>query len=128
MPMRTAPYSTLSGARSRQLAHNSPMRRLVWLFACALGSGCMSSSSSTTAAGSSTPADVKTFLDDANETSLDLGIAEAQAGWVQQNFITDDTEGTSARASQAANEASKRLAKEATRFDKVTCRPTSGGC
>jgi peptidyl-dipeptidase A len=64
-------------------------------------------------------ADAKTFLDTANDTTLKLGIAQGEAGWVQQNFITDDTEAIAARANQAANDAGARFAKEATKFDHV---------
>jgi len=81
--------------------------------------GCAQTSSSTGGSGSATPADAKKFLDNANETTLKLGIAQSQAGWVQQNFITDDTEAIAARANQAAIEAGARFAKEATKYDKV---------
>ena len=37
-------------------------------------------------------ADAKTFLDTVSTTLLKLGVAGSQAGWVAQNFITDDTE------------------------------------
>jgi peptidyl-dipeptidase A len=87
------------------------------LLACA-SSGCARSSSSPAAGGASS-ADAQTFLATVNETLLRLGIESAQAGWVQQTYITDDTEALAARASQAANEAGARFAKEATRFDRV---------
>jgi peptidyl-dipeptidase A len=67
----------------------------------------------------STAADVKTFLDNANDTTKRLGIEQGRAGWVQQTFITDDTEAIAARANQLAIEAGARFAKDATRFDKV---------
>src|SRR6478672_5806545 len=69
--------------------------------------------------GSGTVADVKAFLDNANETTKRLGIEQGRAGWVQQTYITDDTEAIAARANQLAIEAGARFAKEATRFDKV---------
>jgi len=86
---------------------------------CALSIGCAQTSSSTGGSSSATPADAKTFLDHANETTLTLGIAQSQAGWVQQNFITDDTEAIAARANQAAIEAGARFAKDSTKYDKV---------
>ena len=82
----------------------------------ALSIACAQTASST---GSTTPADAKKFLDTVNETTLKLGVAQAQAGWVQQTYITDDTEAIAARASQAANEAGARFAKESTKYDKV---------
>src|SRR6185369_9244075 len=65
----------------------------------------------------------KTFLDTANATTLALGIEQAQAGWVQQTFITDDTEAIAARANQAGNEAGAKFAKESTRYDHVEVPP-----
>jgi peptidyl-dipeptidase A len=79
--------------------------------------GCLSCSKATPAP---TAADVKTFLDNANETMRVLDIEEGRAGWVQQNFITDDTQALSARASQAYIDAVARLAKESTKYDQVT--------
>jgi peptidyl-dipeptidase A len=99
------------------------MRRLVFCLTCALAAGCAPPSSSTSAAGSATSADAKKFLDAANDTLLKLGVASGQAGWVQQNFITEDTEAIAARANKEANEAGARFAKESTRFDKVEVPP-----
>ena len=93
--------------------------RLSIVAVCALSIACGQTSSSTASAGSPTRADANTFLDTVNETTLKLGIAQSQAGWVQQNFITDDTEAVAARASQAANDAGARFAKESTKYDKV---------
>ena len=50
---------------------------------------------------------------------MTLGIQAGQAGWVQQTYITDDTEAISARANQVANEAGARFARDATRYDHV---------
>jgi peptidyl-dipeptidase A len=88
------------------------------VIACASSSGCAQNSSSP-AAGAPSPADAKTFLADVNDTLLRLGIQQAQAVWVQQTYITDDTEALAARANQAANDAGARFAKEATKFDRV---------
>ena len=67
----------------------------------------------------STAADAKAFLDNVDVTMTRLGIAQAQAGWVAQNFITADTEALDARATQAAIEAVAGFAKAAVRFDGV---------
>src|SRR4051812_40854177 len=77
---------------------------------------------STTSADSTPPATAegaKTFLENVNASTLKLGIQQGQAGWVQQTYITDDTEALAARANQLANEAGARFAKEATKYDKV---------
>src|SRR5438093_9104002 len=67
-----------------------------------------------------TAADAKTFLDTVNDTMKRLGIEQGRAAWVQQTFITDDTEAIAARASQEFIDATARFAKESTKFDKVT--------
>ena len=41
---------------------------------------------------------------------LKLGIEASQAGWVQQNFITDDTEALGARSNQRYIDAIARAA------------------
>jgi len=47
--------------------------------ACAAALNC---SNGRTSAASATPADAKTFLDTANETTLKVGIEASRAGWV----------------------------------------------
>ncbi len=83
---------------------------------CALSFGCAQTPASSAAP---TAADAKAFLDRVNATTFTLGNQASQAGWVQQNFITDDTEAIAARANQAANEAGARFAKEAVKYDAV---------
>lgn len=61
----------------------------------------------------------KAFLGTVDDTLRRLGIASAQAGWVAQNFITEDTEALDARATQQLADAAARFAKDATRFDGV---------
>jgi peptidyl-dipeptidase A len=86
---------------------------------CSFALACTQTASSATP----TPADAKSFLDNVNATTLKLGIDQGRAGWVQQTFITDDTEILSAQASQAANDAGARFAKESTKYDKVDVPP-----
>src|SRR4051812_10279986 len=66
------------------------------------------------------PDDAARFLTGVNESMKRLEIEANQAGWVQQNFITDDTEALQARVHQRVTDAIARYAKEAARFDKVT--------
>src|SRR5271163_1098935 len=60
------------------------------------------------------------FLAGAEEKLLALDVEDQQADWIHENFITDDSEAVSAKADQRAIDESVRLAKEATRFDKLT--------
>jgi peptidyl-dipeptidase A len=92
------------------------IRNVILACVCAAAIGCAPAPSSSSAP---TPADAKAFLDNVNATTLKLGIQQGQAGWVQQTFITDDTEAIAARANQAANDAGAKFAKESTKFDKV---------
>jgi len=66
-----------------------------------------------------TAADAKAFLDNVNQTMLKLGAEANQGGWVQQTFITDDSDALAARANQRFIDAIARFVKDATRFDKL---------
>ena len=59
---------------------------------------------------------VTQFLTEANENLLKLGNAANEAGWVQDNFITVDTQAISARANEAYVNAVTDYAKRAARF------------
>jgi peptidyl-dipeptidase A len=60
--------------------------------------------------------DVAKFLSDANDNLLKLGNAANEAGWVQDNFITVDTQAISARANEAYVNANTEYAKRAATF------------
>jgi peptidyl-dipeptidase A len=83
---------------------------------CSLTIACTQTASSSTAP---TAADAKQFLDATNAAMLKLGTDQGRGGWVQQTFITDDTEIIAAQANQAANDAGVRFAKDATKYDRV---------
>ena len=92
----------------------------VWLVAAAAGVAWACAGAGPAAP---TAEEARKFLDDANETMLRVSVAEGQAGWVAQTYITDDTEAISARANQAFSDAIAKLAKDATRFDKLDLPP-----
>jgi peptidyl-dipeptidase A len=92
----------------------STSRLLVAFALAALGVlGCRGS----TAAPS--PEDARAFLAEANDTILRLSNEANQAGWVQNTYITADTEAMAARANAAFMTAVTRFAKQATRYDGV---------
>src|SRR5262249_31837153 len=93
--------------------------KLVTCAALSLASACAIGCSKSASSASVTAADARQFLVAANDTTPKLGIEASRAGWVQQTYITDDTEALAARASQLANEAGARFAKEATKYDSV---------
>ncbi len=99
------------------------LRRIVLTTALAVITGCSSTSQpgTTSPPGSQPTAEqASAFLKDVDAKLLDLGIASAQAGWVQQNFITVDTEAVNARLNKDYIEAAAKFAKEATRFDHLS--------
>ncbi|PYT60788.1 MAG: peptidyl-dipeptidase [Acidobacteria bacterium] len=64
-----------------------------------------------------TAAEAQKFIEDAEKQLFDLSVKASRAGWVQENFITDDTEQIAAEAGEVVNTASTKYAKEAHRFD-----------
>ncbi len=70
-----------------------------------------------------TVAEAKKFIEGAEQRLFDLEVKGSRAGWVQENFITDDTEQMAAEANEALNTASAKYAKEAHRFDGLKLSP-----
>jgi peptidyl-dipeptidase A len=70
-----------------------------------------------------TVAEAKKFLDDAEAKLYTLAHEAGQATWVQENFITHDTESLAALANERQIAEGVRLAKAAVRFDKVQLPP-----
>jgi len=93
--------------------------------AAAIGASVLAGMSCGRTSGPSAPtsADAKTFLDNVNETMKRLQIEQNQAGWVQQTYITHDTEAINARVNQKAIDLVARFAKESTRFDQIALPP-----
>jgi peptidyl-dipeptidase A len=74
-------------------------------------------------AGTPTVEQAKAFLDDAETRLMDLAVKQQQASWVEENFITVDTEALAADAGEKLNTLSVELAKQAARFDGVKLPP-----
>src|SRR6476469_2946764 len=87
--------------------------------AVALTAACTVSAPGGTSPAGATADEAKKFLDEANATLLKLSISGSQAGWVAQNFITDDTEALDARGTQQLADAGAKYAKDSTKFDKM---------
>src|SRR3954463_4019598 len=86
------------------------------VLACA-SAGCREAARVAEAPGRSVdPKSVTTFLAGANERLLKLGNAANEAGWVQDNFITVDTQAISARATEDLVNAMTEYAKRAAQF------------
>ena len=95
----------------RQVATGSQIPPLVGLLATMLVSGC--------AEPGPTVEEARAFVDDAEARLLEVWIDAARAGWVQSNFITDDTTAIAASAQTVVIGATMELATEAARFDGV---------
>src|SRR5713101_992461 len=64
-----------------------------------------------------TVAEASKFADEAEKRLFDLQVKASRASWVQENFITDDTEQVAADANEALDAATTELAGKARRFD-----------
>ena len=64
-----------------------------------------------------TVAEAHAFITKAEKQLFDLNNKAARASWVQENFITDDTEAISADAQQEVLAVTTELAMKATRFN-----------
>ena len=73
--------------------------------------------------GAPTLAEAEAFMKNAEAQLLDLGVRAQRATWVQENFITDDTETMSAQAQEKLTAVSTQLALDARRFDHMTLPP-----
>jgi peptidyl-dipeptidase A len=70
-----------------------------------------------------TVADAKRFLDEAEQRYFELTNKAQRAQWVQENFITDDTEEIGAEANQELNAFIAETSKTAHRFDGLNLPP-----
>src|SRR5690348_747108 len=70
-----------------------------------------------------TAEEAKKYIEDAEKELFDLGVKAQRAAWVQENFITEDTEQIAADAGEVVNTASAKYAKEAHRFDGLNLAP-----
>ena len=72
-----------------------------------------------------TPAEAKAFVDDAERQLEAMNLYASKAAWVQQNFITDDTEWLGSKADAEQSELATKLALQAARFNGVAADPVT---
>src|SRR4051812_28942246 len=77
----------------------------------------------THAKGAPTVAEAQAFMKKAEEQLEDLAVRASRASWVQENFITDDTEALSAQANEKLTAVVTQLALDARRFDHMKLPP-----
>jgi peptidyl-dipeptidase A len=75
------------------------------------------------AKGKPTVAEAEAFMKKAEDQLEDLTVRASRAGWVQENFITDDTQTLSAQANEKLTAVVTQLALEARRFDGMKLPP-----
>jgi peptidyl-dipeptidase A len=75
------------------------------------------------AKGAASVTEAQAFMKKAEEQLLDLGVRASRASWVQENFITDDTETVSAQANEKLTAVVTQLALGARRFDGLKLPP-----
>ena len=99
------------------------MRRTLLLAAALAAASCAGTDRNLPASAT----DAKAFLDQVNAAMLKAGVQQARAGWVAQNFITDDTEALDARGTQQVADAAAKFAKDGDALRQgASCPPTSG--
>jgi len=67
--------------------------------------------------------DARRFIEQAEAQLLDLWIKNQRAAWVQETYITPDTESMAAQADEVVKTATSRLAAESRRFDSLDLPP-----
>src|SRR5215471_14593066 len=70
-------------------------------------------------AAAPTVAEAEAFMKKVEDELEDITVRAARAGWVQENFITDDTEVLSAQAQEKATAVTTKYALDARRFDNL---------
>ncbi len=70
-----------------------------------------------------TVAEAEQFISQAEARLNELTVKAARAQWVQENFITDDTEAISADANEQSTAAVTELVEQAKRFDGLPLPP-----
>ena len=82
-----------------------------------------SKSSAAHAKGAATVAEAQAFMKNAEDQLEDLNVRASRASWVQENFITDDTETMSAQANERLTAVVTQLALDARRFEGLKLPP-----
>jgi len=112
--------------------HSIASSALVIIMACAVAAQDAGPKSATkpakaktgaSARGKATVAEAEAFMKKAEEQLFDLTVRASRANWVQENFITEDTQTLNAEAQEALTKVTTELALEARRFDGLKMPP-----
>jgi peptidyl-dipeptidase A len=98
-------------------------RPVTLLCALVLSAGLARPAGAQAPAPTPTPEEAMKFVDAAEKRLFALAVEASRAGWVQANFITEDTEALSALAAERLITATAELAKQAETFRGVAVPP-----
>nr|WP_317890980.1 M2 family metallopeptidase [Granulicella arctica] len=84
---------------------------------------CLSAQNSPAQSGPPTVAEAQAFMDKAEADMLTVGNEAQRAAWVQETYITDDTEAIAAKAGERALNRTNELVVASRRFDKLQLPP-----
>ena len=101
----------------------SSLLAIVVLCAPLVGQTPAKAKSAAAASAKATVAEAEAFMKTAEAQLGELNVETARAAWVQENFITDDTEAISAQAQEKITAITTQLALEARRFDGLNLTP-----
>ena len=99
--------------------------KILWmaLLVCIALAGCSGNSANNANSSKATVADAEKFVADAEKLYLTVSLNEGRANWVQENFITNDTETIAAQAKDQTIKVVKELAEESRKFDGLNLPP-----
>jgi peptidyl-dipeptidase A len=100
---------------------NIPLSLLIAIVLAFASQSCTSAGRKS--ASKSTVAEAEQFMAATERLLEDLSVKQSRAAWVEANFITDDTEGIAAQASQDIIEATTKIAKQIKRFEGMDLPP-----
>src|SRR5579864_8041873 len=98
---------------------------LAWFFLCTslLAQAAARERPASAPAAKATVAEAEAFMKKAEAQFGELAVEVNRAGWVQENFITDDTEAIAAQSQEKITAVTTRLALDARRFDGLNLPP-----
>jgi peptidyl-dipeptidase A len=106
-----------------RLGHNLPPEDFM-KFRCLLLVLCFSLSMEAQSAGKPTVAEAEQFMKQAEVRLNEMNTKAARSAWVQENFITDDTEAIAADTNDQATALVTELVEQAKRFEGLQLPPT----
>src|SRR5215471_10557580 len=93
------------------------------LFFCFASAMVLVAQNSRAAEPKASVTEAEAFMKSAEARLAEIDVRNNQAGWVHENFITDDTEALAASASDQKTAATSELVEQAKRFERLQMPP-----